>query len=91
MAAESKLQAKIIKDAEKSGWFVLKLILTNKPGITDLLLGKNGKTLWIECKSEGKRPTPLQLHRHSELQKQGFQVFVIDTWECYLQIKYQHL
>ena len=33
---ESKYQNKIIKDFESRGWFVLKLIKTNKNGIPDL-------------------------------------------------------
>lgn len=42
----------------------------------------------MEIKSKGEKAEPLQLHRHQELQAHGFTIFVIDTWEQYLQIKY---
>jgi Holliday junction resolvase len=87
MAKESALQKKIRVDLEKSGWFVLKVTICNKPGFPDLTLMRQGAILFLEIKSVGKKAEPLQLHRHEELQKQGFKVFVIDTWEQYLQVK----
>lgn len=88
---ESPLQKKIIKDLKKRGWIPLKVVLCNMPGFNDIIAFKNKVTVFIEVKDEDKDAEKLQIHRHSELQKQGFLVFVIDTWECYLQIKYQHL
>ena len=37
---ESKIQARIIKRLEAQGYYVVKLILTNKNGIPDLLVLK---------------------------------------------------
>jgi Holliday junction resolvase len=91
MAAESKLQGKIRRDLKKSGWKVIKIMLCSEPGTPDLFAGKSGRMIMIEAKDEGEQPEPLQLHRHREWEAQGFMVFVIDTWECYMQIKYNHL
>lgn len=66
---------------------MVKLVMTNTAGIPDIWAGKKSRCIWIECKDEGEEPEPLQLHRHRELKKHGFQVFVIDTWEMYLRIK----
>lgn len=91
MPQESKLQTRIRKDLEQTH-YVLKISLCNKPGFPDLLVHVGDeKVKYIEVKSKGKKPEPLQLHRHKELQDRGYQVFVIDTWECYLQIKFSNL
>lgn len=71
---ESKVQASIIKRYEQDGWEVVKLILTNKSGIPDLLCLKNGKALFIEVKRPGENPRPLQEYRIRQLQEQGFEV-----------------
>lgn len=85
---ESKLQKKVIKDLKKHGWYVVKIIMSNIPGIPDVICLRNGEVFWIEFKSEGKKAEPLQLHRHTELREHGFKVFVIDTWEQYLGIRF---
>ena len=75
---ESQIQSKIIKSYEKTGWLVVKIIQSNFNGIPDLMCLKNGKTIFIEVKQPGKRPTPLQEHRHKQLRAQGFEVLVLD-------------
>jgi len=76
---ESKIQAAIKAKFERSGWIVVKLIQTNCNGIPDLMCLKNGKTIFVEVKQPGKQPTELQKYRHSELIKQGFQVYVLTS------------
>ncbi len=56
---ESKIQARIIKRLEAEGYYVVKLILTNKPGIPDLLCLKNGKASFIEVKKTGRKSPDL--------------------------------
>ncbi len=84
---ESKLQKKIITDLKKSGWYVVKIVMSNTAGIPDIWAGKDGKCIWVECKDRNKEPEPLQLHRHRELRKKDFLVYVIDTWELYIAMK----
>ncbi|MCI1648793.1 MAG: VRR-NUC domain-containing protein [Bacteroides sp.] len=69
---ESKIQAGIIKRLETQGYYVVKLILTNKNGIPDLLLLKDGKASFVEVKRPGEKPRPLQEYRMNELKKLGF-------------------
>jgi Holliday junction resolvase len=88
---ESKLQRKIIQDLELSGWEVNKVMKSNKAGWPDLEAFRNKITVFIETKSKGKKANPLQKYQHRKLEAQGFQVFVTDTWECYMQIKYNNL
>ncbi len=76
MILESKIQAKIIKDYESMGYYVIKLIKTNKNGIPDLLCLKDGKGFFIEVKSEKGKVKPLQNFRHEELLKYGFETLI---------------
>jgi hypothetical protein len=85
---ESKLQKKVIADLKKKGWYVVKIVMCNVPGIPDALLMRDSKAVWVEFKDKGKKPEPLQLHRHKELRNHGFEVFVIDTWEQYIGIRF---
>ena len=87
---ESKLQSKIIDDLKLYGWEVLKMMKGNEAGWPDIFAFKNKVTVFIEVKKQGKEAENLQQYQHRRLQAQGFQVFVIDTWEQYLEIK-QHL
>lgn len=88
---ERDLQAKIIADLELYGWEVNKVIKSNKSGWPDVEAFKNKVTVFIETKTTGKGAKKLQLYRHRKLRAQGFMVFVIDTWEEYLLIKFLHL
>lgn len=74
---ESTIQRNIIKRFEMSGYLVIKLGLTNKKGMPDLLCLKNGKAIFIEVKRPGEEPRPLQEYRHKELRDKGFEVLVL--------------
>lgn len=69
---EQQIQAKIIKKLEAQGYYVIKLVQTNKPGIPDLIaIPKDSNVEFIEVKRPGKKPSPLQLYRMKELQEHG--------------------
>jgi Holliday junction resolvase len=63
---------------ELQGWYLLKVIQSNKNGTPDLICFKDGKTFFIECKSETGKLSELQKYRHAELIKKGFNVFTIN-------------
>lgn len=73
---ESVIQSSLIKKYESQGYMVVKLIITNKSGIPDLLLLKDGKASFVEVKREGQKPRPLQEYRIKELRSLGFEVHV---------------
>ena len=76
---ESLIQRKTIKAYEAQGWLVVKIIQTNRNGWPDLQCHKNGETVFIEVKKEGKtKLDPLQLLRHEQLAKQGFKVIIVN-------------
>lgn len=72
---ESKIQRKKIKQLEQEGYYVIKLITTNKPGIPDLIaIPKNSDVLLIEVKSQNGNTSKLQDFRIEELKKHGVKV-----------------
>ena len=74
---ESKYQAKLIKEHEAKGYYVMKLLKTNKNGIPDLLaLKDNEKPLFIEVKKKGGITSALQKFRIKELKSHGFNAIV---------------
>ena len=79
MMLESEIQAKVIKRMEMHGWYVIKLIQTNRNGIPDLLAHRRGKTIYLEIKRPGLKPTPLQDQRHRELMRSGIVVHTIKS------------
>tara|TARA_R110000824_G_scaffold193008_1_gene375329 strand:+ start:114 stop:356 length:243 start_codon:yes stop_codon:yes gene_type:complete len=74
---EQKVQANKIKELEAEGYYVLKLIKTNKNGIPDLLaLHPEKKILFVEVKTNKGRVSKLQEYRIKELREYGFQAEV---------------
>ena len=70
--SEAKYQSKLIKKYEAEGYYVLKLICTNKAGIPDLLALKPDDVKFIEVKGKLTKVSPLQNYRIKELKKLGF-------------------
>jgi len=70
--SEATYQSKLIKQYEAEGYYVLKLIKTNKNGIPDLLALKNDHVKFIEVKGANTPVSKLQEFRIEELKKLGF-------------------
>lgn len=69
---EQQIQSKLIKKLESEGFYVLKLSVTNKPGIPDLIaIPKNSDVKFIEVKRPGHKPRALQVYRIKELKDHG--------------------
>ena len=75
----SKYQSKIIKDFEAQGYCVIKLSKTNKNGIADLLVAKDGcRTKLIEVKEKTDTIKPLQIFQNIEICKvAGFEFLIM--------------
>lgn len=77
--AESSIQSKIVDKLKKLNYIVIKTTVSSLNGWPDLTIFRNGYTFFIEVKALNKEPSPLQLHRHSQLRSQNFIVLVIDS------------
>lgn len=74
---EGQVQAKRIKELEAQGYYVIKLLKTNKNGIPDLIALKPGAdVLFSEIKTLKGRLSPLQKYRLKELEDFGLKTEV---------------
>tara|TARA_Y100000361_G_scaffold72128_1_gene63876 strand:- start:5996 stop:6238 length:243 start_codon:yes stop_codon:yes gene_type:complete len=75
--SEGQVQSKKIKELEAEGYYVIKLMKTNKNGIPDLIaLKENEAPYFIEVKTNKGKLSPLQAYRIDELKELGFKVDV---------------
>ncbi len=74
---ESLIQKKVIQYLEKNGWYVIKLIQTNKNGIADLCVLKDSVVVFIEVKRPGLKPSLLQAFRARQLAQKGFTTLIV--------------
>ena len=74
---EQQIQSKRIKQLEKEGYYVLKLVKTNKNGIPDILaIPPNTDVIFSEVKTPKGKVSPLQEYRLKELDGYGFKTEV---------------
>lgn len=81
MAQEAHVERACRVIAEQHGAALLKLGAALQRGIPDRMLLWQGRTIFIEFKSPGRYPTPIQRHWHARLRGLGFEVHVFRTVE----------
>ena len=73
---EQQVQSKKIKELEAQGYYVIKLIKTNKNGIPDLVALKKDEVLFVEVKAKNGVLSKLQEYRIKELNEYGIKTEV---------------
>jgi Holliday junction resolvase len=74
---EQQIQSKRIKQLEAEGYYVLKLVKTNKNGIPDIVaIAPNSNVVFSEVKTIKGRLSKLQEYRLKELEEDGFKTEV---------------
>ena len=69
---EQQIQTKRIKELEEQGYYVIKLIKTNKNGIPDLIaIPPESGVVFSEVKKKGGKLSKLQEYRLKELKEYG--------------------
>jgi len=77
LKSEQKVQSQRIKELESQGYYVIKLIQTNKNGIPDIVAIAPGQdVLFSEIKAKNGRLSPLQKYRLEELESHGIKTEV---------------
>jgi hypothetical protein len=77
--SEKAIEKKLCTEVKKSGGICPKFTSPSYDGMPDrLVLLPSGKIGFVEVKSRGVSPTPLQKRRLGMLSRLGFQVFVLD-------------
>jgi Holliday junction resolvase len=70
---EQQIQSRRIKELESQGYYVIKLVKTNKNGIPDLIaIPPNSNVLFSEIKRPSGKVSKLQEYRLKELEDYGF-------------------
>ena len=79
---EKETEQALVRSVKSIGGRCLKFTCPGFDGVPDrLVLLPNGKCAFVELKSPGKKPRPLQIKRINQLMALGFLVFVIDGKE----------
>ena len=82
---ESKAQKKMTDHLKADGYFVVKLMATNKNGIPDLLAVKEDvPNIWVEAKTEVGKLSKLQEHRIQELIEHGQSIIIPYGYEDFV-------
>ena len=79
--SEKVLERNLNKEVEALGGWSIKILSNFISGLPDRLVLLNGRAYFVEVKSKGKKPSPIQRIVHKKLEALGFPVRVIDTTE----------
>ena len=79
--SEKALERNLNKEVKALGGWSLKILSNFITGLPDRLVLIKGRAYFVEVKSEGKKPSPIQRVVHKKLEAIGFPVSVIDTTE----------
>lgn len=76
---ESEIETKVCNHAKYLGWLCYKWVSPGNRSVPDRIFFKDGKTIIIEFKAKGKKPTKLQQKTINKLQDQCIPTYVIDN------------
>jgi hypothetical protein len=78
---EKTIVANVMAQGRALGFWVTKFHgnAYTMSGVPDVLMVKNGRAFWLECKRPGEEPTKIQLHRMRELSAAGCPVAVVTS------------
>lgn len=76
---EKVIEQQLVKEVKDRGGMCPKFTSPGMDGMPDrLVLFPQGCIGFVEVKAPGKKPRPLQIHRHEQLRRLGFRVFILD-------------
>ena len=84
---EKELEQKCSKILKDKGALSFKFVSPGNAGVPDrLILTKAGKAFFIEYKQKGKDLRPLQRWQVARIEKQGFNVYVVDSLDKFEEV-----
>lgn len=79
---EKQTEQKLVSAVKKLGGIAPKFMSPGLDGMPDrIVLLPGGHMAFVEVKTMGCKPRPLQLARHGMLRRLGFRVYVVDSLE----------
>lgn len=86
MKTETEIQSEIREYLQLCGWTVYRMnsgrkggMLLHRKGTPDLLAMRKGKSVFIEVKRPGYKPTKDQVEEHKRINDNGFAVVIADS------------
>lgn len=80
--SEKRLEKRLFSEVQRRRGNAVKFFSGVDTGWPDRwVLLPGGRIYFIELKTEGETPDPIQVSKHKWLEKSGFQILVIDTDE----------
>lgn len=76
---ETAVEKYLKRYVEKLGGYCWKFVSPGNDGVPDRIVLLFQRVIFVELKRPGKKPRPLQLKRHAQLRKLGFEVAVMDS------------
>lgn len=79
---EKQVEARLTKGMKLAGGKSYKWVSPGNVGVPDrICIFQNGVVVFVELKAPGKKPTPLQEHRHKEIKWLGCKVCILASYE----------
>ena len=76
---EKNIEAALVRETRNRGGICPKFTSPGMDGMPDrLVLLPHGRFCFVEVKAPGEKPRPLQVHKHKQLRRLGFKVYVLD-------------
>jgi Holliday junction resolvase len=75
---EKELQKQVTNALADKGYYVVKLIQTNRNGIPDLLAVKENRCIFIELKRGNGTARKLQEYRMNEIRSHGVECYLLN-------------
>ncbi|WP_433583989.1 VRR-NUC domain-containing protein [Paenibacillus amylolyticus] len=79
---ENQIESYLRQKVKDLGGIAYKFVSPGNSGVPDrMVLLPEGRTVFVELKAPGKKPTKLQLMQHKRMQALGHEVRVVDSRE----------
>lgn len=78
---EKLLERKLVKHCRDNDILCYKFVSPGCRGVPDRLLIRNGRVLFLELKSEGQKPTALQVREMNRICAQRVSALWVDGWD----------
>ena len=80
--SEKAIEAYLVRRVKEMGGICLKYSNPNMAGYPDrICVMPEGRTFWVELKSEGEKPRPLQMAQMKSLRQRGHKVYTVSSRE----------
>lgn len=89
---EGQIQKRCVEWAKRNGWKARKYVTPGNNGAPDYLFRRPyGICVWVEFKAPGGRLSANQELEIADMRKDGFTVYVCDSFDSFYDAMYEHM